>query len=311
MQIKHTFAKKATAFGMSCVIAVSAFGTYSLCFGSASAAGLSADQIVKEMKIGWNVGNSLDSTPSTSDISKHETAWGNPVVTQELIDAVKAKGFNTVRIPTTWYPHVSKDGSYTIDPAWFARVKEVVDYAYKQDMYVILNLHHEEWINRADFGTAYDEMSPQLKAMWKQIAEYFKDYDQHLIFEGMNEPRAVGTDYEWAWGVPDECYDVINKLDADFVNTIRSVDSPYKDSRLLMIPTYAASQELHNLVRLDFPAGDDYIAASIHAYSPYDFAMDAKGTHDEFTESHEAYLDTMFKNIQATFTDKNIPVVIF
>lgn len=77
-------------------------------------------------------------------------------------------------------------------------------------------------------------------------------------------------------GVPDECYDVINKLDADFVNTVRSVDSPYKDSRLLMIPTYAASQELHNLVKLEFPANDDYIAASVHAYSPYDFAMDAR-----------------------------------
>ncbi len=309
MHSKNKLAKKAVAMGLSCALALSAFGTPS--FSSASAAGsLTAAQITEEMKIGWNVGNSLDSTPSTSDVSKHETAWGNPVVTQELIDAVKAKGFNTIRIPTTWYPHVSNDGSYTIDPAWLARVKEVVDYAYNQDMYVILNVHHEEWINRADFGTAYDEMSPKLKAIWKQIATYFKDYDQHLVFEGMNEPRAVGTDYEWAWGVPDECYDVINKLDADFVNTVRSVDSPYKDSRLLMIPTYAASQELHNLVKLEFPADDDYIAASVHAYSPYDFAMDAKGTHDEFTESHEAYLDTMFKNIQATFTDKDIPVVI-
>ncbi|MDD6270293.1 MAG: cellulase family glycosylhydrolase, partial [Oscillospiraceae bacterium] len=149
MQTKNKFAKKAVAFSMSCMMAVTAFGTPS--FGSVSAAGLTADQITEEMKIGWNIGNSLDSVPKTSDVATHETAWGNPKVTQELIDAVKAKGFNTVRVPTTWYPHVTEsNGTYTIDPAWLARVKEVVDYCYNNDMYVILNVHHEEWINRAD-----------------------------------------------------------------------------------------------------------------------------------------------------------------
>lgn len=309
MQTKNKFAKKAVAFSMSCMMAVTAFGTPS--FGSVSAAGLTADQITEEMKIGWNIGNSLDSVPKTSDVATHETAWGNPKVTQELIDAVKAKGFNTVRVPTTWYPHVTEsNGTYTIDPAWLARVKEVVDYCYNNDMYVILNVHHEEWINRADFGTAYSEMSPKLKQIWRQIAEYFKDYDQHLVFEGMNEPRAAGTDYEWGWSVPDECYETLNKLNADFISTVRSVDSPYKDTRLLMIPGYCASQELHNITKIEIPANDKYIAASVHAYSPYDFAMDKTGTHDQFTESHQEYLDTMFTNIRNTFTDKDIPVVI-
>ncbi|MGN0593356.1 MAG: cellulase family glycosylhydrolase [Ruminococcus sp.] len=294
---------------MACALTVSAFGTPS--FGTASAAELTADQITEEMKIGWNIGNSLDSIPSTSDISKHETAWGNPVVTQELINAVKAKGFNTIRIPTTWYPHITNDnGTYTIDTAWLARVKEVVDYAYNQGMYVILNVHHEEWVNRSDFGTAYNEISPELTQVWKQIAAYFKDYDQHLIFEGMNEPRAVGTDYEWGWGVPQECYDTVNKLNADFIEAVRSVDSPYQNTRLLMIPSYVASHELANITQLVIPEDDKYIAASIHAYSPYDFTMDTTGTHDTFTAAHEAYLDTAFQNIQATFTDKDIPVVI-
>lgn len=230
--------KKAISVFMACAMTVSAFSSMS--FSTASAAELTADQITEEMKIGWNIGNSLDCSVTTStSVSKHETAWGNPVITQELIDAVKAKGFNTVRVPTTWYPHITvENGTYTIDPAWLDRVQEVVDYAYNQGMYVILNVHHEEWINRADFGTAYDEMSPQLKQVWQQIATRFADYDQHLIFEGMNEPRAKGTDYEWGWGVPDECYDVVNKLCNDFVETVRSVDSPYKDTRLLMIPGY-------------------------------------------------------------------------
>ena len=150
-----------------------------------------AFEITEDMQIGWNYGNSLDATGGSG--LDTETSWGNPKATQEMMDAVKAKGFNTVRLPTTWYPHLDADNN--IDPAWMARVHEIVDYAYNNDMYVILNVHHEEWINRADLGTAYNEISTKLKAVWKQIAEEFKDYDQHLIFEGMNEPRAAGTDH--------------------------------------------------------------------------------------------------------------------
>ena len=156
-------------------------------FGGSAENVMTADDITQNMTIGWNIGNSLDATGYGSS---QETSWGNPTVTQELIDAVKAKGFNTIRIPTTWYPNVTtttdENGKpvYTISEQWLQRVKEVVDYAYKQDMYVILNLHHEEWINRSDFPTAYEEMSERLKQMWLQIAAYFKDYDQHLIFEG-------------------------------------------------------------------------------------------------------------------------------
>ena len=139
---------------------------------------MAAEDITENMSIGWNIGNSLDST------GYGETSWGNPKVTQELIDTVKAKGFNTIRIPTTWYQNVTtttdENGKpvYTINEQWMQRVKEVVDYAYNQGMYVILNLHHEEWINRSDFPNAYDEMSERLKQMWTQIATYFKDYDQ-------------------------------------------------------------------------------------------------------------------------------------
>ena len=205
---------------------------------TASAEGtMTADDITENMTIGWNIGNSLDSTGYSG-----ETSWGNPRVTQELIDTVKAKGFNTIRVPTTWYQNVTtttdENGKpvYTISEQWLQRVKEVVDYAYNQDMYVILNLHHEEWINRSDFPTAYEEMSERLKQMWVQIATYFKDYDQHLIFEGMNEPRQTGASYEWQGNA--ECYEVVNKLDNDFVETVRSIDSPYQNTRLLMIPSW-------------------------------------------------------------------------
>lgn len=275
---------------------------------TASAEGtMTADDITENMTIGWNIGNSLDSTGYSG-----ETSWGNPRVTQELIDTVKAKGFNTIRVPTTWYQNVTtttdENGKpvYTISEQWLQRVKEVVDYAYNQDMYVILNLHHEEWINRSDFPTAYEEMSERLKQMWVQIATYFKDYDQHLIFEGMNEPRQTGASYEWQGNA--ECYEVVNKLDNDFVETVRSIDSPYQNTRLLMIPSYAASAYASSYSALDVP-DDDYVAVSLHAYTPYAFAM-GDGDHTTFSSNYQSDLDTLFSDIRYYFTDKDIPVVL-
>lgn len=264
-----------------------------------------AFEITEDMQIGWNYGNSLDATGGSG--LDTETSWGNPKATQEMMDAVKAKGFNTVRLPTTWYPHL--DSNNNIDSEWMARVHEVVDYAYKNDMYVILNVHHEDWINRADLGTAYEEISVKLKAIWKQIAEEFKDYDQHLIFEGMNEPRAAGTDHEW-WGPTNAETECINKLNQDFVDTVRSVESPYKDTRLLMCPCYCASSDTSIMSTLELP-DDEYVAASIHAYSPYGFVMDSSvADHSTFSEAYATELETILNNIRKQFIGNDIPVII-
>ena len=277
---------------------------------------MSALEITQEMGLGFNIGNSLDSTGygNYDDITSFEKSWGNPAVTKEMVDTIKAKGFDSVRIPTSWFRHVTKTTDendnpvYTIDSRWLERVKEVVDYAYQQGMYVILNLHHEEWINRSDFATAYDEMAPQLKQMWTQIATYFADYDQHLIFEGMNEPRAANSG-SLEWNGNEACYEVVNKLDNDFIETVRSVDSPYKDTRLLMIPGYAASAYSSIYGYLEIPEDDNYIAASVHAYCPYNFAM-GDGDHMTFSDTNKTELDKIFKDIQTTFTNEDIPVVI-
>lgn len=282
---------------------------------------MTAFEITENMKIGWNLGNTMDakaSEPSADNPkvyvdSAHagvetETAWGCPKATQELFDALKAKGFNTVRVPTTWFQHLDDDNN--IDPEWMARVKEVVDYGIKNDMYIILNVHHENWINRSDFADAYDEMQPKLMKIWSQIAEEFKDYDQHLIFECMNEPRAVGTDHEWwaASAVP-EC-DVINKLEHDFVDLIRSTDGPYAKTRLLMLPGYCASAETQFLEAIDVPK-DPYVAVSIHAYSPYNFTMNtAVKDHSVFTSAYSTNLANILQGMRDTFIDNNIPVVI-
>ncbi len=282
----------------------------------ADAAGeLTAWEITEEMKIGWNLGNTLDATASDANGKllesaglETETCWGQPKVTEDLILAIKKKGFNTIRIPTTWFQHL--DSEDNIDPQWMARVHEVVDFAYKNDMYIILNLHHENWVNRADIGSAYDKMKPRLVKLWTQIATEFKDYDQHLIFEGMNEPRAAGTDHEW-WGPKDDEVETINKLDADFVKTVRSVDSPYKDTRLLMIPGYCAGSDVSMISLIDVP-DDDYVAVSIHAYVPYNFTMNSGlgGSHDTFTSSFSSELAGILEGFRQTFTNKDIPVVI-
>ena len=289
----------------------------------ADAAGdiLTAFEITEDMKIGWNLGNTLDakaSEPSADDPkvyvdSAHagvetETAWGCPKANQELFDALKAKGFNTVRVPTTWFQHLDENNN--IDAEWLARVKEVVDYGIKNDMYIILNVHHENWINRGDFVDSYDEIQPKLIKIWTQIAEEFKDYDQHLIFECMNEPRAVGQPHEWwaADAVP-EC-DVINQLEHDFVDLIRGMDGPYAKTRLLMLPGYCASAELQFLQAIDVP-NDPYVAVSIHAYTPYDFTMNtAVEDHSVFTSAYSANLANILQGMRDTFLDNDIPVVI-
>ncbi|MDE5583023.1 MAG: cellulase family glycosylhydrolase [Ruminococcus sp.] len=284
---------------------------------------MTAFEITQDMKIGWNYGNSLDASgklykdnPERNIFSTGnegldvEMSWNNPRCTQETMDAVKAKGFNTVRLPTTWTPHMDENNK--IDADWMARVHEVVDYCYKNDMYVILNIHHEEWINRPDFDTAYEEISVKLKAVWKQIAEEFKDYDQHLIFEGMNEPRAAGQEYEW-WLAPsapkEKLFEVINKLNQDFVDTVRSVESPYQKTRLLSCPPYCASgSDINMMSALELP-DDPYVAASVHAYSPYNFCM-GDGEHNTFSETYATELEGILKNIRKTFIDNNIPVIL-
>jgi len=276
---------------------------------------MSAFEITENMKIGWNLGNTLDATAGDKNGTfetaglETETSWGQPKASKELFDAIKAKGFNTVRVPTTWFQHLDADNN--IDPEWMARVKEVVDYGIKNDMYVILNLHHENWVNRADLGTAYDVMKPKLLKIWEQINETFGDYDQHLIFECMNEPRAAGTSHEW-WGPEDAEVETINKLNADFVNLIRTSDSKYAKTRLLMIPGYCAGSDVSMISLIDIPKDDAYVAASIHAYVPYNFTMNPGkgGQHDTFTTAFSNELAGILDGIRSTFLNKDIPVVI-
>lgn len=268
-----------------------------------------AFEITEDMGLGWNLGNSFDSYNSNVDKldANSETTWGNPKTTNEMLDTVKAKGFNTIRVPVTWFQHV--DDNYKIDEAWLARVKEVVDHCYNNGMYVILNLHHEEpYQNRATLGADYEEINQFVTTIWGQLADTFKDYDQHLIFETMNEPRATGTDHEW-WGPTDAEVDTINKINANSLDVIRKAGGQ-NETRLVMMPGYCASSDVSMMSKVIIP-DDDFVAASVHAYSPYSFAMDANvADHSVFTEANKNELVNIMDGIRKTFSDKDIPVVL-
>ena len=284
------------------------------------------EAILEDMGLGWNLGNSLDATGGSG--LDTETSWSNPKTTQALIDKVKSLGFNTVRVPVSWGKHVSGD-NYTIDSAWLARVKEVVDYCYKNDMYVILNIHHDTKSSASASGagyyprsSAYSSSEKFVTSVWSQMAEYFKDYDYHLIFETLNEPRLIGTSYEWwfnKWSIPSEVKDAINcinKLNQKAVDTIRNTGSNNR-GRLIMCPGYDASIDGATVsgfkLPTDISGNKNRIAVSVHAYSPYNFAMNID-TSNGATSTYSSYikdeLKNLFSTLKSNFRDKGIPVVI-
>lgn len=262
-----------------------------------------ASELVSKMKIGWNLGNSLDATGGY-DVSS-ETAWGNVKTTKKLITEVKKAGFNTVRIPVTWGSHLDKDG--TVNKAWLDRVQEVVDYAYDNDMYIILNVHHDN--NTFPLDAASEKATTKkYKTLWKQIAERFKDYDEKLIFEGRNEPRTEGTANEWNGGTKAE-RDVLNRMYKVFVSTVRESGGKNK-TRFLMIAPYAATSSSYQaMTALEIP-DDDRIIVAVHSYSPGNLALYGDENFTTFTEDGKKEIDGVFDNINKAYLSKGIPVIL-
>ncbi len=269
-----------------------------------SSEGMSDAEIVKDMKIGWNLGNTLDCYNVTWEVSDFETAWGNPRTTKAMIDTVKKEGFNAVRIPVSWNEHMNGN---KIDGDWLNRVNEVVDYVIDNDMYAIINVHHDDytWLNpsKADEGA----VKAKLVSIWEQLSDRFKNYDQHLLFEGMNEPRIIGGQDEWTGGTAEE-REVINHLFQAFVDTVRK-SGGNNSSRALIITSHAASIEADAVNDIVVP-DDDRIIVSIHYYSPWDFAGGENGKSDWGSDSEKKELDKGFDFLKSKFIDKGVPVII-
>ena len=269
----------------------------------------SAVEMAACMKLGWNLGNTLDAIGDEGMDS--ETSWGQPFVTKKQIEFIKESGFTSIRIPISWSNHVDENNK--IDPKWMARVKEVVDYARDCGLYVIINSHHdcERYYPTEE---KFEEASKYLKDIWSQIADTFANYDESLIFESMNEPRLKDTNKEWWFQSSDKegtaAIKTIVKLNQVFVDTIRNNGKGNNSTRYLMVPSYAASADfaLHSSFEMPTDKAEERLIASIHAYTPYDFTMNKRG-YKEWDGSKKNELNFM-KKLDKKFTQNGYGVVI-
>jgi len=278
--------------------------------------GLTATEWVSNITVGWNLGNTFDAhenkrNPEMS-VREMETRWIRHVTTQENFAALREAGFNAVRIPVTWYKATDDDNNIRED--WMARINEVVNYALDSDMYVILNTHHEEAIFKL-LDEQMGETKIALTRVWEQISDTFKDYDERLAFEGLGEPRTVGSEAEWRGGTEDERNN-LNVLNQLFVDVVRR-SGGNNSHRILIIPTYAASGSEVAQRELVIPndSVDGRLAVSIHVYTPWEFAhrTSHEGTRSQWSSSNPR--DTLpitdpMDLAYELFVSNGIPVII-
>ncbi len=277
-------------------------------------------QLVSEMTLGWNLGDTLDVCAADRDgdgkINEapedgeevDETLWGNPKATKKLFEKIKADGFNSVRIPITWRDHLGNAPEYKISETWMNRVEEVVNYAYSLDMYVIINVHHDgggdpdfgAWIRNASYD--YDGVIEEYKAVWSQIATRFEGYSERLIFESMNE---VGFDDLRG----PENFNVLNDMNQEFVDLIRNSGGNNPERHLLIAGYYTdITMSCSNNFKMPDDAENRCIL-SLHYYTPWQFCTTTQqktwGSQNEISE-----MKRLVSNMTSTFTDNDIPVII-
>jgi aryl-phospho-beta-D-glucosidase BglC (GH1 family) len=305
----------------------------------------SAASAVANMRVGWNLGNTLDS--NSGDVnnmwiekwtnrrpSDYETAWGQPITKPELMQMFKAAGFNAIRVPVTWYPHMeaqfllngtvwdkdNDDIGTQIQSAWMARVHEVVDYVISQGMYCILNIHHDTGASSTAWLVAdnavYAQEKERFEAVWQQIAEEFKDYDEHLLFEGYNEMldsynswcfASFATPSNYNATVAASAYNSINSYAQSFVNAVRSTGGN-NAQRNLIVSTYGAcsgsgtwsSHLKEPLTQMQLPTDnvDGHLIFEVHSY------LDIKNLTNAKNEVNQ-----MINDINTHLASKGAPVI--
>jgi endoglucanase len=283
--------------------------------------------LMGEMGFGWNLGNSFDAHNGNGNEGLNsETSWGNPKVSNGMIDKLVAKGFKTIRIPVTWHNHLI-DNNYTIDPNWMKRVKTVVDYCIKKGLFVILNVHHDNSNYGVSYGKGYyprtnqmDESKRFLANVWSQIALAFNNgYDHHLIFELLNEPRLIGDGHEW-WYQPgdsssEECVKVINEYNYLIHYIIRNTGGNNK-LRFLLVTNGAAAFDYVTSSGFNLPDDTPYnpkhkrLLVSVHMYTPYDFAMNGDMSKNFFTQEYKNELESKLNTLKNKFINNGYYVVI-
>ncbi len=276
-----------------------------------------ASAALRNMGLGTNFGNSMDAINAqynmdTNSVTDFETAWGQEPTTKPMVDFLKKEGFNSVRVPVTWWQHMKSDG--TVDEAWMNRVQEIVDYIINNGMYCILNVHHDtgadpddnsykHWI-KADEEN-YQSNKAKFESLWTQIANRFKSYNQRLVFEGYNE--MLDADNTWNAPKNSSSYKGLNGYAQSFVNAVRATGGN-NETRNLIINTYAAAngEEVLNNLTIPTDKADGHLAVEVHTYAPWDWFAD-KGKWDTSCSNE---IKDMLSRLNSKFISKGIPCVI-
>lgn len=282
-----------------------------------------AMQLAANITMGYNIYNTMEATGS-------ETAWGNPLITQSLMDLISKSGMNAVRIPIQYdESHIINRATAQIDPVWLARVKQVVQYCFNDHLYVMVNIHWDGgWLDCTATGAKQDSINAKQKAYWEQIATTLRDFDQHLMFASANEPNA--TD------VPTS--NTLMRYHQTFINAVRSTGGK-NTYRTLIIQAPSTSIDLANqyfnpnnvikTVKLPVDPTPNKMILEFHYYTPPNFCIlsaDASWGKEAYfwganfhttnplfinrnsTYNEEHYVDSIFKTAKANFTSKGIPV---
>ncbi|MFD8972828.1 cellulase family glycosylhydrolase [Streptomyces sp. NPDC059593] len=252
---------------------------------------------VAAMQPGWNLGNTLDAIPD-------ETSWGNPKATKELFRTIRAEGFRSVRIPVSWHDHQSTTAPYTVDAAYMSRVKEVVDWALAENLYVVLNVHHDSWQWIEKIATDHDNVVARFNALWTQISATFRNQPRTLLFEGVNEPNFSNA-------TAAEKTRFMDELNTSFQKVVRASGGG-NQNRLLVLTTQVGtpSQDLmDDLYTTITGLRDSNLVATVHYYSYFPFSVNIAGG-TRYDETARSDAEDVFSRIHHTFTSQGIPVYL-
>jgi aryl-phospho-beta-D-glucosidase BglC (GH1 family) len=309
-----------SASGISTLVSVSQinrlYPNYNTSPIPADSTGMSstAAQLVANIKLGWNIGNTLEAIGG-------ETAWGNPMVTNDLIKFVKQSGFNAVRIPCSWNQYADQTTA-KIQANWLSRVKQVVQYCVDNDMYAILNIHWDGgWLENNCTPDKKDSVNAKQRAFWEQIATYLRDFDQHLIFASANEPAVADATQ----------MGVLLSYHQTFINAVRSTGGK-NAYRVLDVqgPSTDITKTTQLFTTMPTDSVPNKVMVEVHWYSPYQFAIMTQDAswgnafyywgqgyhsttdvlHNATSGNEESLIDMDFKAMNNTFVSKGIPVMI-
>jgi endoglucanase len=280
--------------------------------------GMTAMEMVKDMKLGVNIGNSFDSVSDIPGQAVGPTGWGNPIVSQAYIKSLKTHGFTTVRFPVTWADYIGPAPDYTVNATWMAQVKRVVDWTLAENMYCILNVHHDgadinnkSWIEDVRLPEKEDEVKDKFAKLWNQIAVTFNYASDLLVLEGMNEPQ---YDKLWSRNDPNitnktRAFKMLTDLNQIFVNTVRATGGNNAE-RCLLISSYWTDIDINlnnwdTFMFMPQDTAENKLILSFHYYTPWNFCG---GSGTTWTNTNE--LNNQFNKVKTNFVDRGIPVII-